>query len=1298
MRNSVFKVAAAVNSKNLFCLFMLFMSVIALFMFTGCPKPATRRTAPTVADVGVDAQRLIDELKQRASKLGPGEECERAGIMRKVGLLELVYNGDSNAAIAAMEKVLTTAAGDPWANFVKGLTAETRGFRRDALAHYMKVLEGEEGAGSCLPEGPLPGVLCEISAAAAKRAYKLFEEDVSIKDFLSMAQKAHETGKCPESRRILGDILRRSALLRGDPGEVRRLADGGGCIAEWSVSRRFGGFSNIELDGRLFAPAQGGWKNLSVDNCDITLNSEDGMQGLKEIRSGFKLRSGSSALVWVNGGGRDFTLSLSGMTLKRSAGRDEWPSLWSVYPVELDSGYHEAVLRFPVDLGGYRVQIRLTDLQGRPLDLNYSVKAKPGKTTASVKPASMEDDEYAAVLDFGEPASEAYRPWYDFLKIERALRHGLPKIGKKHVDLLVKRAPGFGAGRLIAAETELRWPFAGFSSARDRAVHHLARVLQSDPEAVKSIAKRLKIAWEADRYESALALADRGAGMKDSAVWDIYRARVLQDRGWLVLADQASLAAVRKEPRSRLAWETRLSLGRQRNDFKAIETAARVLRDLDRSSDVWARLLLNMGREEEALKEYRRLLTLTPGGRDAREGAAVVLSRLGRLEEAESIYREMIEEEGWNPDLRLALAEVLLERGIEDKAREVLIKGRDLRPQSAELRRALGGLGVDNPVEPYRVDGADYMRRYGKDIKTEGEKSAVIVLDRAVIKVLPSGGLVQLTHQIVHMRSGADLRTWGHVNIPDEVEALTVRTVKPDGTVREPEPPSGFEPIHLPNLEVGDYVEVETMVTRPPLAALQGGFMAGRFYFAGHQGDAKFSEFVLVTPREMDLLLDLRGDAPRVVVERKGEVVVRRWSAENLPRFEQDPHSPPPVDCVPSVRAASGVTWEILAGMIDAGQSELDLPSHEMRVLAEKLCRGKTDPEKVRRVYDWVNKNIEQSGAFQDTAKETLARRRGYRLVLARALLRLCSVDVSTIMVEPVHRAEEPGAVPDLSSFSYPVLRAETGPGEFELLFPFMESIPLGFIPAMLRGARAIRVTDGPYEFLTAPEEAGRDGQIVDMDVTVQPDGGATVKVVETMHGWPAVIWRRDLKQMSRTMLMQSFQQGRLAPNFPGAEMDRELIVENLDDNAKPLVLRYSFKAADFMRPVSERLVLRRSFFPQMLASTYLTRTERKAPLLFGAHPDFELKMSLKVPAGFRTEMVSPADKVKAPYGSVERKVEKDKDGTGKIHINVNRRLGFFRVEVDSYGDFGEFARRADGIEELVIVLSENGDSQKKRK
>src|SRR5262249_24393991 len=150
--------------------------------------------------------------------------------------------------------------------------------------------------------------------------------------------------------------------------------------------------------------------------------------------------------------------------------------------------------------------------------------------------------------------------------------------------------------------------------------------------------------------------------------------------------------------------------------------------------------------------------------------------------------------------------------------------------------------------------------------------------DRTITRALPTGARLTLTHNLIRIETKAGVERWGEVQIPPGAEVLTLRTIKPDGSTREPEEIAEKQTVSAPDLVPGDTLELEYLEAAAPPAALPGGFLGERFYFSSFDAPLDRTEYVLATPAGMAVDVDARGGVPsHPQVEHRQDLDVRTW-------------------------------------------------------------------------------------------------------------------------------------------------------------------------------------------------------------------------------------------------------------------------------------------------------------------------------------------------------------------------------------------------------------------------------------
>jgi hypothetical protein len=578
-------------------------------------------------------------------------------------------------------------------------------------------------------------------------------------------------------------------------------------------------------------------------------------------------------------------------------------------------------------------------------------------------------------------------------------------------------------------------------------------------------------------------------------------------------------------------------------------------------------------------------------------------------------------------------------------------------------------------MDPFRIDGKQVIAAYQKDAASRPAYSspAVIVLDRTVTRVFSTGARLTLTHNIIQVLAKDGIDKWGEVQIPDGADVLTLRTVKADGSTREPEEIDGKQSVSVPDLEVGDYVEFEYVDPAPPPGAFPGGFLAERFYFRSFDAPLDRTEYLLVTPKGMPVEVDRRGDAPKLERPDAGELDERLWAARRQPQAFQEPSSAPFTEFLPSVRAGSGVSFLAWKDYLRDGELEAERSNGELRALATKLTQGQSTPEKKLTALDgWVRHHIKGAGPLDEPATSILARQEGSRVTVLGALLRAVGIPSQLWLARPRLAPILDGPLPDLESYDQPLLRAAD-----RIVDPRFRHSPTGFITPALRGASALALAPEPLLPAVVPAKDPDDRQM-DLDATLAADGSAEVKVRERLRGWPAIEWREALEKLPPDRVRPEFEQRTLGFYFPGATLE-DLTWSGKDDDDGPFVVEYRFRAPALARRVGDHLLLPAPY-PAMLGRRYVGIARRLTPLQLEYAPETALTAHITLPAGATVELPPPVSIHDGPgaFGVFEQRAERAPHG-----LTLRARFAMPRLQVAParYPAFVDFASRVDRAE-----------------
>ena len=992
---------------------------------------------------------------------------------------------------------------------------------------------------------------------------------------------------------------------------------------------------------------------LSSAGCQFQLNTVDGRMGVKVLRSEFDLPAGRYDLVFDYAGAA--RLRVDGGAWHAHAGSLEvYGPRWSAAAVELAAGKHS-------------VEVRL-GMHGQTAEL--ALLAIPSATRGAPDghpPADEPMLELALALEANLAGdSDAVLTW---------------------IDRLVAR-PRFALGLAAAARLGELDPTRPVDVTRDQARARWRKALAVDPRMARVWLDLSALEMQQDRPREAAENATRGT-QSAQGWWPAYLglATALRAQGLEQPADaalDAGLALVeggnggcqmlerafqRKQDREELAAVARLSsalarcdaqnphpriLAQQRGDLD--KSLALLLRALPTSAEpLWLRseiadLRLARGQLPGARQELAALVALAP--RDARAF------------------------------IRLADADLAL--GAQAAGKATLAEALRRFPTRQDVRKAARLAGLALPLDDFRVDGAKVIR----DFLASGRKyqaPAVVVLDRAVERVFPDGARLMLTHSITQVLSKDAAEHVGEVHVSHGAEVLALRTHKADGTLREAEEIAGKPSISAPNLDVGDFVESETLEFKEPREAFAPGFIGERFYFQSFEAPLDRSEYVFIAPAAMRLDLNQRA-APPVPSETTGAFGTRilTFVAREQPQIFPERSAVPAIEWLPSVRVLSGVALETWSRYVGERFARVPRGSPELRALAAEIARqvGGDRGKLAEAIVAWVREHIEPENDVTEPAAATAAHGRGNRAGLIIALARRLGVPAELVLARSRYSVEPdaPVVLAELDDFRDVLVRFPRPDGD-RFVDPQLRHAPFAFLHSGDNGAKALVV--GTTQIVRAATSVN-DSRKVKLTARLAADGSAQVAVTEELSGWPAVEWSEMLDRTGkdRAKLRQGFEQHWLGQHFPGAQLD----TLDIDASEAGTRVKYTFKSARFADWQDGSLRLRPVFFRSQPGRRFGTEPQRKTALLAGYDVPLDLDAEIVLPAGAKVLDAGQGGTVSA--GGARFVEERQVMDGPTIKLRRSSRLPLMRVAPADYQRAAALLRAVDPIEQAEIRFS----------
>ncbi|HVY45869.1 MAG TPA: DUF3857 domain-containing protein, partial [Minicystis sp.] len=699
-----------------------------------------------------------------------------------------------------------------------------------------------------------------------------------------------------------------------------------GCVAKARMAGPFGHMAASDHREHYPAEAPGPWpavfpqdprrieppRTLAVERlgCSIRAQNPSG-NGIFYVETFVDIPESRDVIVAVQGAFAVFVDDVEVLT--RDTRR------WGIWPrfgahVRLAGGRHRILAR----IGGPETSLRLLRDQGTPLDGDTS--DDPGPAYAIEPPEVLPDVNVLTpfLTDLGVPpqpgvprpraARDTTDPISRMLASYLAHLEGQDDVADVLVEPLVKD-PARATGPALALEAAFaeKDPIFPQSDARDLAKDARARAAAKDPE----------LWWP--RFWLALDEAEKSGlpevAPKLQALADHFRevpdilkglAAIYGKVGWKVERTKAVEEAARRFPDDVEALSALLSVYDEEGRVADADKLAARIKQLDVDSEVDFQRAMDRRDYAAAAKELQRLGRARKDRRDIAARLADVATRAGRSKESLAKLEAAVKKSPEDGAARLALADARLARGDRKALSNALVEAIQKGADTADLRDAIELVDGIDELSAYRLDGrrviADFERA-----KVEMPGTAARVLDYSAIWVHTDGSARMLEHEIIRIQSREGIQEHAEQRLPRGL-VLNMRTIKKDGTILDPEFVEGKQTVTMPHLEVGDYIETESITQLRGDGAGGKIFEGPRWFFREEKIPYFRSEFVVISPKTRPLDVETTGaGVPKPTITESGALVTRRWRVDKSPALPEEPAMAPIQEFLPSVRIGWGM-------------------------------------------------------------------------------------------------------------------------------------------------------------------------------------------------------------------------------------------------------------------------------------------------------------------------------------------------------------------------------------------------------
>ena len=593
--------------------------------------------------------------------------------------------------------------------------------------------------------------------------------------------------------------------------------------------------------------------------------------------------------------------------------------------------------------------------------------------------------------------------------------------------------------------------------------------------------------------------------------------------------------------------------------------------------------------------------------------------------------------------------------------------------------------GAENPPAGKAEDwpGITSEERALKRLEQDPDADAAVIFKERNGRILRrADDIVNILDYRVRYKILTDRgKRYGEVQIKagkySRVSNIRARTVKADGTVVPLAPDQIFEKVifqvgsfkqtawvfHFPAVEVGAILEYR--YDRHDNSKV---FLAP-FYFAGPEFTLR-ARVTQGVPEDMGytILCDLcpNSQMPTMTPWREGKAKGTMYTQElrDIPGVKDEILMPPDRDASPRLEMVllkwkNYTSWALGRQdrfFIDWASVALYASSYYQYALKEGLSdlkpvvegwvQGITDPqEKIKAIFRHVQQDFRmlryrevygQTHSIKDILKDKVADNED-KAVLLMTALKTIGIESHAALVSGKDGGSLNPKFFSLSQFTHTILAIPQPGGTYQWLDPNVAYVPFGFLPWQDSGAEALLIKDPKGEIVTGemvtlPTKSELSTSRYKSGVKPRQDGKADVEVEAEFLGEDAVDLRAELVPAAE-VARKEFLEDWVAEKRNGALL-RTYIIENLEDNEKPLRLKLGLEIPGLVTNADEILLVRGCVLT-CTESNPISRGPRQYPFYVDRGWNEEETVTIQAPQGMKAAQAPPAHSTKSAVGNL---------------------------------------------------------------
>lgn len=1216
----------------------------------------------------------------------PAHELTSVELSRRLLLEMLAPGGKAASASTLREQLDARPEAEPgaeayWIHFARALDDSSHGRLTTAPSHYVRAVIAAADS-----SGPQARLVAWLSAARAlalrqhdSQLWRKFERP--IKNLIENPRGIGWRGRAQLVQWWLEKLAVKGSL------PVKPAEHQLGCLTNLLMAGPFSSGAAVHLMRAFDAELPGAWPRRwqpdSVSGvvprvlptvsrgCEVVLEGSS-EPGVYYVETYLQLEQAESLVLAVRGA---IAVWVDDRPVLERDPRT-W-GIWSKFGVglRLAAGRHRLVAR----LSEGSTLVRVLKPNGAPLQLKAGVDPVGGYDLAAPH-FEADPNDLLPYLEVGDLGPRPMDPVLRYVVARLAHLEGDSDVAMVTVAPLmdpIEQAAGpllSGVAEWVAAD-----PVMSRDTARDKARKLHAQAVKLDSALWRSqLSLALRQAGSSGLVDTIKPLQQLVKRFGQVPLLGRTLGTVYGKLGWRADQERLAFSQLAHHPRDLQVLVAALPILEATGHWKQAKAARKTIQQLDPDTESLLSQAVARRQYPRALEEISRLIVRRPdqnrrlvrqrGRIEVEAGVAGAVKALiaAELEHAPASG------EGW-----LAQGDWLWAQDKPDALRQTLGRATEVGADTRGLAQAIDMVEARTDFAPYRIDGAQVVRRFEATGRRQ-EGTAARVLDYAAVWVHSDGSSRMLEHEIVRVQSAEAIGKFAERR---ELRGLVLqmRVIKADGTFLEPERVAGKPTITFPHLEVGDYIETESLQSFR--SQEKGRHYPGiRWFFREQDVAYAHSEFVLIAPEHRKIDIELVGAVPEVEIRRDGMFVTRRWHVDHSPAATLEPLSPPVSEFLPSVRIAWGHDLpRRLQRMAEQTESMVPIDPR-VRAVARKLVEGiplAASQARARKLYQWVQTNV--SKGKSNDGRQAILGRQGSRWQALQELLRSIDIPVETAVVRNRLAAASLGPISESETYTVPLMWLGTG-GKGTWLSIREKYAPFGYVPAEARGMKGYLLSGNGSKPIVVPNQGGQDTLEYLADIRLDSEGNATVSLRQILSGKYAIRMRGGLDQVPELQLREVMESRLLARALPGARLT-SYSIEGRKNYEAPLVLQLEATLQGFAEFRAGQLVIDPPLMPRL--SQLSSLPVRRTPLLIREAMHQRAQLTIELPVG--AKVVSLMTGQMAVLG--HRVVAADRVQGGRLILDREVSLMAGRVAVADYAHFQEFSQRSESLLSSPIVI-----------